>query len=188
MYGIFLIQSLLHELFQNFRYSVKYRGLRYEVCKMEFRKIYGITDGKIQHLTGLMLGGEILFLDRRGTHDNRPHTVALDIHDAVVEHINSFQTYVSHYVRQEGEPERLYLDPGLSLSKMYDIFLQMRRNAEEPECYEHYYRHIFMTEFNLKFGQPKQDCCDYCDRFNARIKIARDLNNDDEVEFKKLLI
>ena len=35
---------------------------------------------------------------------------------------------------------------------------------------ESYYRHIFVTEFNLHFHQPLKDTCQKCDRFNIMLK------------------
>ena len=40
----------------------------------------------------------------------------------------------------------------------------------KPVVTEHRYRHIFNTEFNLRFGLPRTDTCATCDRLSLRIK------------------
>ena len=159
------------------------------MCRAGYRAIFKIPDSKIVLLTEKMLRGEVEYLDERGTHANRPHRISIEVHDSIYAHILSFPTYESHYARAEGEPERRYLEPALNVSEMYDLWIQMRRdNHDEQECSENYYRRVFNLEFDLKFGQPKADTCDSCDRLNARVKIARSLNNQPQVQKIKMCL
>jgi hypothetical protein len=97
-----------------------------------------------------------------------------DLRDAVRAHINSFNRVESHYCR--AKTNRQYLDPGLSLSRMYDMFCEgrMNDNSNNPDYVEpvkkHIYESIFNTEYNLGFHVPKGDRCDTCEAFVHNIK------------------
>lgn len=45
---------------------------------------------------------------------------------------------------------------------------------EEKDCAsEHMYRHIFSTEYNMAFHQPKKDLCDLCNAYSYLSEEAK---------------
>ncbi|CAH1975426.1 unnamed protein product [Acanthoscelides obtectus] len=69
------------------------------------------------------------------------------------------------------------------------------RRSQRAECNQYcnvnqkplvklsYYRHIFNTEFNLRFHKPHSDTCSKCDKLNNIIKNS---NNENEVSISKV--
>jgi predicted aldo/keto reductase-like oxidoreductase len=101
--------------------------------------------------------------DERGKYLNRPNTIPDASVQKVRDHINSFETVESHYCRRNSK--MLYLPAGLSLPKMYSLYVQLYSlEAAEPVKLS-FYRFIFNTEFNLSFHRPKKDQCDICQTF-----------------------
>lgn len=70
-------------------------------------------------------------------------------------HIEKFPCVDSHYVRAKSEKQ--YLESGLTLMKMYRMYLDENRNNAVKY---NIYRNIFNTEYNLGFFKPKKDQCD----------------------------
>ena len=90
--------------------------------------------------------------------------------EAVKEHIRSFPRIASHYRRSNTQKE--YLEGGLSISRMYDLFVQKRvlEHENSDDVYiepikKHMYSKIFNEHFNLAFLLPKSDRCDNCEAF-----------------------
>lgn len=103
--------------------------------------------------------------DRRGRHGNRPHKLAEDVVQYIVEHIRKFPAEASHYSRNSN-PSKMYLSPRLTMSSMYRLYLEDCRNNEKPNNYlvkKASYAYIFNTRFNLSFNTPKSDTCSRCD-------------------------
>jgi len=150
------------------------------VCKRSFKHIYGITRKRIKFLLTKIKNGVIMPTDLRGKHQNRPNKIPDIVCQSIAEHIATFPSYESHYVRNVNPPGRLYLDPALNLSIMYGLYDENRRQLEQPECEEWLYRDAFYKQFNLKIGNPKQDTWDPFDRFLARMK------NNEHLEIQEL--
>ena len=63
-------------------------------------------------------------VDMRGKHHNRPQKVSDFLLNAVREHIRSFPTVESHYVRKDSE--RQYLEEGFSIAKIYTACMKQK--------------------------------------------------------------
>lgn len=72
--------------------------------------------------------------DMRGKHKNRPFRYPEEMKIKVMEHISRFPVIESHYCRESSQ--RHYLEQGLSVAKMYELYKE---------------------DFNLAFYQPKKD-------------------------------
>lgn len=79
----------------------------------------------------------------------------------VIEHIKSFPVEDSHFCR--ASTNRKYLSTGLSVAKMYSLYVE---KYDEP-VKENIYRKVFNEKFNLSFHKPKKDVCDLCSEFKA---------------------
>lgn len=60
---------------------------------------------------------------------------------------------------------------------------QLEITEIKPIITEHYYRDIFVTEFNLHFGLPRSDTCSSCDSFKVRVDAAK--TDDEKSQLKK---
>ena len=117
------------------------------VCKTAFLSIFGISNGRLgRALETQTSSGGVPHTDQRGRHEP-PNKTPPEKLELVKEHIESFPAYESHYSRKDN-PNRKYLSPSLSISKMY--FCSDRRS--EPVS-EWKYRQIFNTHFNYTFGR-----------------------------------
>lgn len=87
--------------------------------------------------------------------------------NAIKLHIESFPKIESHYTRKS--TKRLYLDEKLSISKMYELFVE-KFILEYPGNMVpslSVYRNIFCTSYNLSFFKPKKDQCASCNKFKS---------------------
>jgi len=75
----------------------------------------------------------------------------------------------SHYCRATSK--RKYLDSTLSISKMYELYIQDCKEKRLDHKYfvsctvSEKYRKIFCEEYNLSFYKPKKDQCFLCEKF-----------------------
>lgn len=114
--------------------------------------------------------------DKRGAHGQ--HAI-LPEHkrEAVINHIQSFPAYVSHYKREESSA--LYLDPSLTIAKMYELFLEKwyenhEKNSEDKSDKppgKFFYSEMFHA-LGLKFKPLKSDTCNFCDKMKFEILYA----------------
>ena len=92
-----------------------------------------------------------LLRDQRGRHEpgnkTKPETV-----DSVKAHINSFPKYTSHYLRKDN-PHRQFLNPYLSIHKMYQLYKEKCEEENTQAASEWIYRKTFNENFNLSFGR-----------------------------------
>lgn len=107
--------------------------------------------------------------DKRGKHDNHLK-VSLDQKQRVIQHIEKFPAYISHYSRTH--TQKKYLAPDLSVQQMYRLYMQDCEKSDDPPVSLYYYREVFDTNFNLAFHPPKNDTCGKCDRLDMMIKTS----------------
>ena len=115
-------------------------------------------------------------------------------------HVRSFPAQQSHYSRAKN-PRKKYLPEGLSVSRMYNLFLEEKQpeyltylraledcrqkqiqytgRVVKPMLVERTYRNIFDTEFNLGFGQPRSDTCVECDALHMQLQSASEQEKED---------
>jgi hypothetical protein len=102
-----------------------------------------------------------------------------------MQHIQSFPRVESHYCRARTSKE--YLEDGLNLSRMYELFLQQRQRAAKDDTVnvgtfkepvsKAMYSHIFNTEFNIAFHVPKSDRCDICETYAKSVTKTDEENS-----------
>ena len=79
-------------------------------------------------------------------------------------HIESFPLVDSHYCRKE--TTKKYLDPSLSINKMYRLYEKKFKDEGIKEMVsKDKYCRIFTEEHNLSFFLPPKDRCDECVAF-----------------------
>lgn len=146
-----------------FSYNLKIDGKIRTVCKNTFMKLYGVTPGRVRRISNLLVSGKIpqdlRGLGRSGNYIS--DETRLKIHN----HISKYETKETHY----GGKPKYYLDSGLSMIIMHQLFLE-----EHPECVPtvkyNFFRQYFKEKFDYSFGQPKVDNCLKCERFLVKLK------------------
>ncbi|CAC5379231.1 unnamed protein product [Mytilus coruscus] len=119
------------------------------------------------------------FEDKRGRHVKRK--ISDEPKDRIRNHINSFPRIDSHYCRSS--VKRQYLDPCLSIAKMYELYVLTCNTADAiPEKY-HTYKNIFNLEFNLGFHTPKKDRCDHCEEYKSN-KLINQVSEDLKMKYE----
>lgn len=68
----------------------------------------------------------VISKDLRGSHNNCPFKYPVEMEDEVVNHIRKFPVIESHYCREN--TQRQYLDPGLSVTKMYAMYVEEKKD------------------------------------------------------------
>jgi len=106
-------------------------------------------------------------------HDNRGKAPSVNkSSDEVIAYINShievFPTVESHYCRSTSK--RNYLDPNLSISKMYELFVKECNQTSQQKVSLSLYKNIFCENHNLSFFKPKKDQCLMCEKYNKSEK------------------
>ncbi|MEM6612842.1 MAG: hypothetical protein AAF652_11440, partial [Cyanobacteria bacterium P01_C01_bin.72] len=172
-----------------YKYTVSTGQSVIEVCAQAFRSIHGIGTTRFKRLRDK--NQTTAPKDKRGRH-GKQRKIAENIVKSVKEHIKSFPRRESHYSRKDNL-NRVYLHEHLNIKRMWLLYLREFEPAElnkyqsgqkkEMKCQVKYsfYKHIFLTEYNLGFGQPRTDTCSQCDRLQNKIE-----NATNEAEKKKL--
>ena len=119
-----------------------------KVCKGIFLRTYGISNGRIDRaLQSQMKESGSPHMDQRGRHEPKNKTPQSAI-DEVKAHISSFPKYRSHYSRRDN-PNKQYLSPDLSISKMYSLYKEKVSNPVSKWIYHK----VFNESFKLSFGR-----------------------------------
>lgn len=133
-------------------------------------KTLAISHGPVEKaLAGVNQVGVFSQADQRGKKEP-PNKTNADVLHRVKLHIERFPTMESHYCRKT--TKRLYLDPRLSITKMYNLYLEEAKereretNVKEPVVEEITYRRYFCKNYNLSFFKPKKDQCVICTNYN----------------------
>ena len=126
-----------------------------------FCNIFAVTPNRLQVLQGKVKVGKELD-DQREKHTSRPHAIVDDVKELVIEYIRSLPVLDNHYSRSPVTVDNKYLNCNPSLMIMHRLLVEKHGSTTAQYWL---YRKIFMTEFNLKFGQPGSDTCKTCDRY-----------------------
>ena len=159
---------------------------QYKFARIPFVFFMGLGSGRVEGVAMQLVGGVVIASDRRGKHRSRPHSIPDQVKERIREHIKLFPRRKSHYSRSSNR-KREYLDEGLSISRMYRLYLEKHEPeaGTNPQAKEWLYRKIFNEEFNLSFGYPRSDTCETCDLLNVTIKAT--ISEEDREEIQKEL-
>ena len=111
-------------------YSLPLADRRVDVCRTMFCAALGISSSRINTvLKNRRENGGVPSLDKRGKHDHSKQRLSIEAVEAVVAHIKSYPVNESHYTRSHSANRR-YLSPSLTLSKMYEMYVQKCNSLE----------------------------------------------------------
>lgn len=153
-------------------YWFEVRGERIQVCKDCFLKTLDEKEKFVKYvlINKSRTTSGIIENDRRGKNPSINKTSGLRI-QAVIDHINSFPSYVSHYTRRTNDKK--YLPPFLNLQKMYRLYTDTTDHPVSRTIYEREFHKL-----NLRFKKPHVDTCHKCDILQMEMKIATENNNE----------
>jgi len=140
-----------------------------QVCKQFFLKTLCISHGPVDKAFEGLGTDTGLFMD----HDKRGKAPLVNkSSDEIIANINShiekFPTVESHYCRSTSK--RQYLDPNLSISKMYELYVKECNETGQKQVSLSLYKKIFCENHNLSFFKPKKDQCLTCEKYNKSAK------------------
>lgn len=157
----------------------------YDVCRKEFSAIHGFSKNKVEYLINSLNMTGYSPKDQRGKHLNRKYVLSEVTKQMVKDHINSFKSRGAHYCLKDSKKK--YLPEDLNVSKMYTHFKELHPNV--TVSYDSY-RHLFNRNFNIAFGYPRTDTCNYCDEVHVKLESQRNnnkiLGNQEEKQNRRI--
>lgn len=151
-----------------YTYHFNVNSEKISVCQGCFLKTLSISDNFVK-LIGLKkrcTSSGIIPTDKRGKNTPANKHSEQKIQE-VINHINSFPLYESHYTRRRST--RKYLPSHLTISKMYSLYSESHENPVSDKIYRKKFHKL-----NLSFKKPKVDTCHTCDLFKMKLNIATD--------------
>ncbi|KAL5241699.1 hypothetical protein ACI65C_013355 [Semiaphis heraclei] len=154
--------------------------IEYNVCKKALCSMHGITLSRVNRLQLCVKSNNLSPKDKRGKHVKRTNIISDTILNQVSAHIKSFPARESHYSRESNSNVK-YLPPELNLSIMHKLYLEKyeidvynkMQNDEEtkPIVKYDFFCRFFADNFNIRFGYPRTDTCQTCDRLKNVIDV-----------------
>jgi len=151
----------------SFKYYLLREGQKTRVCKKFYLSCLDISQRRVSYYhEHIRTSAGTSRQDLRGRHPKK----CLPTRDRQLmwEHINSFPRVVSHNRRAKSSKE--YLEPGLNLQKMYDMYKTWCELKQVQPVKFNFYRTVFKTDFNIAVLKPKNDRCDLCEEFDTAQK------------------
>ncbi|XP_072388219.1 uncharacterized protein [Diabrotica undecimpunctata] len=165
----------------NSAYYVTVNSVKIRICKKMFMSTFDIGDRFIRSVRD-KCKNSIIEHDFRGKHQNHK-TVAAEIKNDILDHINSIPRIESHYLR--AQTSREYIDGGLNLALMHKLYRERCEKEGREVANIHLYSKIFNTEFNIGFFVPKKDQCSICTVYkNAECKDDLKENYEQHIKLK----
>ena len=123
--------------------------------------------------------------DMRGHHEPK-HKLSAERLQFIKDHIKSFPLAESHFFR--ADTNRKYLQPGLNLVKMHELYKQKCEEQQLIPVKCQTYKKIFSSEFNIGFHSPSKDQCLQCEIFKTtdeNRKLDLQENYDQHIKIKE---
>lgn len=146
-----------------------------EICKIAFLKTLQITQDRID-VALKKSSGDMVIRDERELLSGGRNKCPEEQISKVIEHINAFPKYISHYCRNETNSKFLNPDLNLADNKMYDLYKLFCTNTKPVSLAT--YKSIFYSKFDLRFNTPKKDTCLACDKFKTLLLSSSDAEKD----------
>lgn len=162
-------------------FSTKITLLNKRVCKPFFLKTFDISNRRFTTVCEKTSSLGICKTDKRGKASS-VNKINQETRNAVIQHIRMFPKYKSHYSRKDNMNTR-YLSPDLNIAKLLKLYKEYCEENNHVAVKLSYYRHVFNTEFNLRFHRPHTDTCSTCDALQNVIKHS---TNEEKVASSKV--
>lgn len=166
----------------SFTYFVMKGSTRVNVCRKAFTSLHALSNKAVQRLNKLIETGQSP-VDNRGKHKIRGNSIGPTVRAKISGHITSFPKKESHYTTVPV----IYLEAGLTVRKMHELFLEKFPDLAEKVKYE-FYLNFFKERFGYKFGRPQVDVCSTCEDLNAKIKSTTISDDEKRQVVAELLV
>lgn len=140
-------------------------GVKIDVCKKFFLECIQVTYNRVYRAVMTQLKNPDA-KEQRGYRPSPRKTNNIDM-NFLIEFINKFPRYKSHYGRASTDKE--YLSPHLNIMKMYREYKIVCEFRQTTILSEYIFRETFNKKFNLSFKKPKIDTCKECDVIDRRL-------------------
>lgn len=149
-------------------FFLPYFGEKLPVCKVIFLNTLSISEKVMRTSIEKKKATGVVEKEGRGGRTEKMKKRDDRIIKEVVEDINRFPRVESHYCREKSSKE--YLSPQLSISKMYDIYLEEYED-KDPASFNTY-RRVFKS-LNVSVHKPKKDQCTLCNTYHTADQITK---------------
>ncbi|XP_072383854.1 uncharacterized protein, partial [Diabrotica undecimpunctata] len=149
---------------RNFRFYFEINNQKIQVCKDFYTGTLCISQKPIYTVHNNKTSTKTLPESKQGKHQKR--VTSLEDSNLVKEHINMIPRVESHYCRKKTNKE--YLESGLSIKKLYELYLDFAGECKKNPVSFAVYRKIFCNYFNIAFHKPRKDRCDTCEEIKLR--------------------
>lgn len=151
-------------------FEVERRGQQdqIQVCKKAFLLLLGLKASRLREKVQIDRSTPH---DGRGTHQNRPNRISIELLDKARNFIANLPARDSHYSRKIGK-EKKYLDSCMTIKGLHKEFILKNPDCNSVIKYDRF-ADIFNTEFNVSFGYPRSDICDTCEKLHATMELAK---------------
>lgn len=147
-------------------------GRLLNVCSKTFLSVTTFSPKRVNILAKALQESGECPSERRGGARIKPKD--LNTTQSMIDYIKTLKCSESHYGR--GKSTRGYLNPELSVKKLWRIWKQMQNGQNKAlASYSKFFK-VFQTKFNLSFSSPKTDVCSFCDLTKSQIKSCKDLH------------
>ena len=155
-------------------------NIRVQVCKTFYLDTLSVSQKKVYNVHTNKTAHDTPKPDGRGTNTKKGFSKEVKGH--IRRYIKSFPVMESHYCRADSKKQ--YLEAGLSITKMYELYVEFCSEQGITPVKRSYYRYIFCSEFNLDFHQPKKDRCDFCEAHRVKLENNTLTDTDNESKMK----
>ncbi|KAK2719456.1 hypothetical protein QYM36_005071 [Artemia franciscana] len=163
--------------FKAYHYFIPDGNNTVKVCKQFFSQILQISKGRLYRCVS-----KDASLEAR---DMREKVVPNKIDDSdVVAHIKSFPCYRCPSVCKDNIDTK-FLNPELSIKKMYELYVEKCANENKKPVKEKYYYYVFSAKFDLSFKVPCKYTCCFCETVSLNHKFEKEAQNLIELEIQK---
>lgn len=143
-------------------------GNRISVCRQTFLGVLGITKHTVEGVfKRFKKDGSLIPVETRGGY--RKAAMYQNKMYSVIDYIKQFKGTESHYSRARST--RIYLDSSISISKMWSMYQESV--PDDLKVKESYFRHLFVTRFNISFKSPSTDVCSTCLQLSEKVKLEK---------------
>lgn len=164
-------RNVLHSLAKPKKFNASYYLIagssktRLQVCKTFFMKALSIGRKRLASLDKTLFDGNVPKENRGG---DRKIASFDSRRQSVKNFIAKLPAQESHYDRMKSKRE--YLSCELNITKLHKIYNDYV--SEELRVKLSYFRHIFVTNFNIGFRSPASDVCQLCTLLRNKIKTT----------------
>lgn len=152
-------------------YFVSQNGDRIKSCRTMIQKLFQVSVKRIRVVQKKVIEGDS-FIEKRGTHANRPHKLDSNIHDLLKSHLETIPSKKSHYSQHKSEL-KYFENPELNIKKLYELFIEYYKGKAGTNLkmkYKTYFQY-FKSLRSYSFRNPKTDVCDFCTECKQKLSI-----------------